>query len=313
MLCSMDEHLHAPRDVTCHRPGLGCCDAECLCLAGVDERRLGRTLERRSPPRLPVRSRRDALAASDVGRLLLFDFNNIRYVTSTHIGEWARDKMTRYALQTRGGEPTSGTSGRRPSTTGATARGCARRTSTPGWSACAAPIAPDAACSVPRRGDPRHPGGRGRGRHAARRRYRRAADAGGARGRGHHRPGWTADHARRPRDQVGRRDHAAQRRLLDGRRRLPADLRAAQAGDPRERARRRRHEVPVRSRIGARRQHQRRLGRALQPASTRVQRPDHPPGRPGILRHHPYVHGLQDLLLPHVRGRQGQRCPARRI
>ncbi len=48
---------------------------------------------------------RSALAASDLGALLLFDFNNIRYVTSTHIGEWARDKMTRYALQTRGGEP----------------------------------------------------------------------------------------------------------------------------------------------------------------------------------------------------------------
>lgn len=48
---------------------------------------------------------RDALAASDVGALLLFDFNNIRYVTSTHIGEWARDKMTRYALLTRGGSP----------------------------------------------------------------------------------------------------------------------------------------------------------------------------------------------------------------
>jgi Xaa-Pro aminopeptidase len=48
---------------------------------------------------------RDALAASELGALLLFDFNNIRYVTSTHIGEWARDKMTRYALLTRGGEP----------------------------------------------------------------------------------------------------------------------------------------------------------------------------------------------------------------
>jgi Xaa-Pro aminopeptidase len=46
-----------------------------------------------------------ALSASDVGALLLFDFNNIRYVTSTHIGEWARDKMTRFALLTRGGEP----------------------------------------------------------------------------------------------------------------------------------------------------------------------------------------------------------------
>jgi Xaa-Pro dipeptidase len=48
---------------------------------------------------------RDALGASDLGAMLLFDFNNIRYVTSTHIGEWARDKMTRYALLSRGGDP----------------------------------------------------------------------------------------------------------------------------------------------------------------------------------------------------------------
>jgi Xaa-Pro dipeptidase len=48
---------------------------------------------------------RAALDASALGALLLFDFNNIRYVTSTHIGEWARDKMTRFALLTRGGEP----------------------------------------------------------------------------------------------------------------------------------------------------------------------------------------------------------------
>jgi Xaa-Pro aminopeptidase len=48
---------------------------------------------------------RAALDASPLGAVLLFDFNNIRYVTSTHIGEWARDKMTRYALLTRGGDP----------------------------------------------------------------------------------------------------------------------------------------------------------------------------------------------------------------
>ena len=48
---------------------------------------------------------RAALDASDLGAVLLFDFNNIRYSTSTHIGEWARDKMTRYALLTRGGDP----------------------------------------------------------------------------------------------------------------------------------------------------------------------------------------------------------------
>jgi Xaa-Pro dipeptidase len=48
---------------------------------------------------------RAALAASDLGAILLFDFNNIRYVTSTHIGEWARDKMTRFALLSGNGEP----------------------------------------------------------------------------------------------------------------------------------------------------------------------------------------------------------------
>ena len=48
---------------------------------------------------------KEALEASDLGAVLVFDHNNIRYVTSTHIGEWARDKMTRYALLTRGGEP----------------------------------------------------------------------------------------------------------------------------------------------------------------------------------------------------------------
>lgn len=48
---------------------------------------------------------RAALDASELGAVLLFDINNIRYVTATMIGEWARDKVARYALLTRGGEP----------------------------------------------------------------------------------------------------------------------------------------------------------------------------------------------------------------
>jgi Xaa-Pro aminopeptidase len=48
---------------------------------------------------------KDALEASDLGALLLFDPNNIRYVTSTHIGEWARDKNARYVLLPRGHDP----------------------------------------------------------------------------------------------------------------------------------------------------------------------------------------------------------------
>ena len=48
---------------------------------------------------------RSALGASDLGALLLFDPNNIRYVTSTHIGEWARDKNARFTLLMRGADP----------------------------------------------------------------------------------------------------------------------------------------------------------------------------------------------------------------
>jgi Xaa-Pro aminopeptidase len=44
-----------------------------------------------------------ALEASDLGSLLLFDPNNLRYVTSTAIGTWERDKNIRFALVPRGG------------------------------------------------------------------------------------------------------------------------------------------------------------------------------------------------------------------
>jgi Xaa-Pro dipeptidase len=48
---------------------------------------------------------REALDRSSAGAVLLFDMNNVRYVTSTHLGEWARDKLCRYALLTRTGDP----------------------------------------------------------------------------------------------------------------------------------------------------------------------------------------------------------------
>jgi Xaa-Pro aminopeptidase len=48
---------------------------------------------------------RAALQESDLGAVLLFDQNNIRYVTSTHIGEWARDKSARCVLLPRTGDP----------------------------------------------------------------------------------------------------------------------------------------------------------------------------------------------------------------
>jgi len=48
---------------------------------------------------------RAALAQSGLGALLCFDQHNIRYITSTVIGEWARDKLTRYSLLTGNGDP----------------------------------------------------------------------------------------------------------------------------------------------------------------------------------------------------------------
>jgi Xaa-Pro dipeptidase len=48
---------------------------------------------------------RQALARSGLGAVLVFDQHNIRYISSTVIGEWARDKLIRWALLTGNGEP----------------------------------------------------------------------------------------------------------------------------------------------------------------------------------------------------------------
>ena len=48
---------------------------------------------------------RQALARSGLGALLVFDQYNIRYISSTVIGEWARDKLIRWSLLTGNGEP----------------------------------------------------------------------------------------------------------------------------------------------------------------------------------------------------------------
>ncbi|HET8606753.1 MAG TPA: Xaa-Pro peptidase family protein [Gaiellaceae bacterium] len=45
------------------------------------------------------------LDESDLGALLCFDMANIRYITATHIGTWAMDKLIRFCLLTRDGEP----------------------------------------------------------------------------------------------------------------------------------------------------------------------------------------------------------------
>src|SRR5919205_1145077 len=45
------------------------------------------------------------LAESELGALLCFDMANIRYITATHIGTWAIDKLIRFCLLPQGDEP----------------------------------------------------------------------------------------------------------------------------------------------------------------------------------------------------------------
>jgi Xaa-Pro aminopeptidase len=52
-----------------------------------------------------VRRLRAELNKSELGAVLAFDFTNIRYMTATHIGTWAIDKLIRFSLLVRGGEP----------------------------------------------------------------------------------------------------------------------------------------------------------------------------------------------------------------
>jgi Xaa-Pro aminopeptidase len=46
------------------------------------------------------------LSRSELGALLCFDTPNIRYITATTIGTWGNDKLGRFCLLPRGGEPT---------------------------------------------------------------------------------------------------------------------------------------------------------------------------------------------------------------
>src|SRR5881392_3204903 len=48
---------------------------------------------------------KEHLKRSELGALLCFDMNNIRYITATHIGTWAMDKLIRFCLLPQDCEP----------------------------------------------------------------------------------------------------------------------------------------------------------------------------------------------------------------
>ena len=48
---------------------------------------------------------KELLEKSEMGALLCFDMNNVRYITATHIGTWAQDKISRFTLLPQNADP----------------------------------------------------------------------------------------------------------------------------------------------------------------------------------------------------------------
>src|SRR6195256_4754860 len=48
---------------------------------------------------------KEHLRKSELGALLCFDMANIRYITATHIGTWAMDKLIRFCLLPQDDDP----------------------------------------------------------------------------------------------------------------------------------------------------------------------------------------------------------------
>ena len=48
---------------------------------------------------------KELLEKSEMGAVLCFDMNNVRYITATHIGTWAQDKISRFTLLAQNDEP----------------------------------------------------------------------------------------------------------------------------------------------------------------------------------------------------------------
>ena len=188
---------------------------------------------------------RAELDRSSLGAVLAFDFTNIRYMTATHIGTWAVDKLIRFSLLVRGGEPiiwdfgsaarhhqlynpwldhtASRVTGRRPRPAPRrhperrrAADRCARRDLHP--PRCVPPRRRDRRGGRPqdqaRAGDPRD------ARRTPRGRRHRAADPGRAPGRRHPGRRRPAGLPRGAPDQDPGRDRPAHPGGLDGRRRL---------------------------------------------------------------------------------------------
>ncbi len=258
---------------------------------------------------------RQALEKSDLGALLVMDVNNIRYLTSTKIGEWERDKICRWALLTRGSaDPILWDFGSaavhhrlyapwlKPENCKAGLLGL-RGTVNPAFGLMER-HAKEIAALIREAGVGKMPVGidiiEPPMLFELEKAGLKVADG-----------QQTMLEAREIKSD--RRDRAAEPRRGHGRRRLSPGARGAETRRARERHRGHGQRVPLPPRLRRRGGDQRHLGRALQPASAQLHRPHAAPRRPGLLRHPAVVHGLPHLLLPHLQRRPRHAGAARRL
>src|SRR6202165_1554245 len=231
---------------------------------------------------------RAALSASGLGALLCFDQHNIRYTTSTVIGEWARDKLTRYSLLTGNGDPyiwDFGSAARHHKLYAPwlhTDHCRAGLLGLRGATGADLTLFRDAAKEIKAILDAEGVGdmpvgvdGGGRPGGAA-----DAVRAAESRHRGARQPAGDAGSAR---SQEHRRDHAAQHGRGDGGRGLPGHRRGAEARRAGVADRGARHQASLRDGLGLRRGDQLDFRRALLAAPAQFYRPPDPAGRSGVL------------------------------
>ena len=257
---------------------------------------------------------KQALEKSDLGALLVFDVNNIRYITSTKIGEWERDKLSRWALLTRTGEPILWDFG---------SAAVHHKLYTP-W------LAPEncKAGLIGLRGTVNPAFGLMK-RHAEEiaSLIREAGVADMPIGVDIIEPPMMFEL-----EKAGLKVQDGQQVMLEAREIKSADeialLNRAAAmvdgayhlvyeqlkpGRARKRHRRQCEQVSLPARLRRRRGDQRHFGRALQSASAQFHRPHAAAGRPGVLRHPAGLHGLSHLLLPHLQCGPRHAGAARRL
>jgi Xaa-Pro aminopeptidase len=233
------------------------------------------------------------LAKSEMGALLCFDMNNVRYITATHIGTWAQDKISRFTLLPQNDEPILWDFGSAARHHQLNCPWLGER-SRPGISLLRGAMSPEM----------------GRAEDVARK-IKIELEM-----RGLHKQPVGIDVVEPPILFALQREGIT---VVDGQQ-LMSDARVIKTQDEisllntsammvdaayeeRERSRRAREQGAVRSGLGVRRGCERHFRRTMQPASTRIFRSSPAPRRSRLLRHPALLHGISHMLLPDVRGR----------